>query len=237
MLTFIYYRRSWRFMVPLALAIGYSRIYNGVHYPSDVAAGLLIGAAFSFSGVITLNALWRQLGKKLFPVWHARLPDLARPRLEPAPAAAEPATRSLQWLRLAYILIASIFVARLIYLASGTILLSEDEAYQWLWSKYLALSYYSKPPGIALAHWAGTHLWGDTELGIRFMSAFFTAILSVVLLRFVARHTDGRTGFWFILISTAVPLLSVGSILMTVDSLTVFFWTLAMLAEIGRAHV
>ena len=27
---------------------------------------------------------------------------------------------------------------------------SEDEAYQWLWSKHLALSYYSKPPMIAM---------------------------------------------------------------------------------------
>ena len=36
------------------------------------------------------------------------------------------------------------------YLASGTIQLSQDEAYQWVWSKHLALSYYSKPPGIAL---------------------------------------------------------------------------------------
>jgi hypothetical protein len=35
------------------------------------------------------------------------------------------------------------------HLASGIIELSEDEAYQWVWSKHLAMSYYSKPPMIA----------------------------------------------------------------------------------------
>lgn len=79
MITFIYYRRSWRFMVPLALAISFSRIYNGVHYPGDVLAGLLLGATYAFSGVVTLNAIWGSLGKKLFPGWHSRLPNLALP--------------------------------------------------------------------------------------------------------------------------------------------------------------
>ena len=75
-ITFIYYRRSWRFMVPLALAVSFSRIYNGVHYPSDVLVGLLLGATYAFSGVITLNVLWGSLGKKLFPAAHSRLPTL-----------------------------------------------------------------------------------------------------------------------------------------------------------------
>ena len=82
MITLIYYRRSWRFMVPLALAISFSRIYNGVHYPSDVLAGLLLGAIYALSGVITLNALWGSLGRKLFPGWHDRLPNLALPKVE-----------------------------------------------------------------------------------------------------------------------------------------------------------
>ncbi len=229
LITFIYYRRSWRFMVPLALAVAFSRIYNGVHYPSDVLVGLLLGATYAFSGVVALSVLWHWLGKRLFPLWQARLPNLAAPELQPAPTA-EVATRDGQWLRLGCLLIAAIFFARLAYLASGTILLSEDEAYQWLWSKHLALSYYSKPFGIALAQWVGTHLWGDTAFGVRFLSPVLAAILGVVLLRFVARHTDGRTGFWFVAICAVVPLIAVGAILMTVDPLTVFFWTLAMLA-------
>ena len=39
MVLFFFYRKSWRFMLPMALAISFSRVYNGVHYPSDVLAG------------------------------------------------------------------------------------------------------------------------------------------------------------------------------------------------------
>ena len=86
-------------------------------------------------------------------------------------------------------------IASWIYLASGTIQLSQDEAYQWVWSKHLALSYYSKPPGIALIQFAGTSLFGDNEFGVRFFSPLFAAILSVMVLRFLAREISARAGF------------------------------------------
>lgn len=229
-LTLIYFRKSWRFMLPLALAISFSRVYNGVHYPTDVLAGFALGAVYAFSGVVALNALWNTVGRKLFPIWQPCLPNLALPKLEPRPGETPLAQLDRQWLTLGCIAIGGILLARLAYIASGTILLSEDEAYQWLWSKHLALSYYSKPLGIAVAQWIGTHLWGDTAFGIRFLSPTLAAILSLVTMRFVAKQTDGRTGFWFVLICAVVPLISVGAFLMTVDPLTVFFWTLAMLA-------
>ena len=42
-------------VVPLASAVAYSRVYTGVHYPSDVAAGAAIGVA---SGVIATRLPW-----------------------------------------------------------------------------------------------------------------------------------------------------------------------------------
>ena len=35
-------------LVPLASAVGYSRVYTGVHYPSDVIAGAAVGAGLAF---------------------------------------------------------------------------------------------------------------------------------------------------------------------------------------------
>src|SRR5208282_1331509 len=121
-------------------------------------------------------------------------------------------------------------IARWLYLASGVVELSEDEAYQWLWSKHLALSYYSKPPGIALIQFAGTSLFGNTAFGVRFFSPLFTAIASVMMLRFLAREMSARAGFWLLLIVSATPLLSAGAILMTIDPPLVLCWTWAFVA-------
>jgi 4-amino-4-deoxy-L-arabinose transferase-like glycosyltransferase len=46
--------------------------------------------------------------------------------------------------------------------------LSADEAYYWLWSKHLAAGYFDHPPMIAWLIRAGTALFGDTPLGVRF---------------------------------------------------------------------
>jgi hypothetical protein len=135
-----------------------------------------------------------------------------------------------RWLLLGYLLTALLLVFRLGYIASGTIELSNDEAYQWLWSKHLALSYFSKPPGIAFLQFAGTALWGDTQFGVRFFSPVFAAVLSIVVLRFMAREAGARAGFLLLLIVTSAPLLSMGAILMTIDPPLVLCCTLAMIA-------
>jgi 4-amino-4-deoxy-L-arabinose transferase-like glycosyltransferase len=127
-------------------------------------------------------------------------------------------------------LIAALFVTRLFYIGSGKIELSEDEAYQWLWSKHLALSYYSKPPMIAFAQLIGTSIWGDHEIGVRFLSPVLSALFGVVILRFMAREVSAVAGFWIVAMCSAALLPAVGSTLMTVDPLLVSFWTGAMIA-------
>ncbi len=238
MVCFIFYRRSWRFMVPAAALVSFSRVYNGVHYPGDVIAGAILGAGCAAATVWSVDGLWRRLGRRWFPLWWQKLPSLMLPDTqvpdEAAASSGDPLARESQlnryWLRLGYIFIGSLLLFRLGYLASGIIELSKDEAYQWLWSKHLALSYYSKPPGIALIQFLGTSIWGDTQLGVRFFSPVFAAILSVVMLRFLARETSARLGFLLLVIVTGAPLMSVGTILMTIDPPLVLCWTLAMIA-------
>jgi 4-amino-4-deoxy-L-arabinose transferase-like glycosyltransferase/membrane-associated phospholipid phosphatase len=241
MILFIFYRRSLRFMLPLALAVSFSRVYNGVHYPGDVLVGALVGAGYAVAGAIALQTAWQWIGKKWFPLWHQELPSLLNPksdieslRFNLRDPDAEPRTPNSEidqhWLYLGYILICLLLVARWLYFTAGIIELSEDEAYQWLWAKHLALSYYSKPPGIALIQFAGNALFGDTQLGVRFFSPLFGAVLSVMLLRFLAREINARIGFWLLLIITATPLLSAGAILMTIDPPLVLCWTWALIA-------
>jgi undecaprenyl-diphosphatase len=76
MVLYLFYHRSWRFMLPLVLAVSLSRLYNGVHYPSDVLAGALIGAGYSIAAIILLQMTWQFFGSKWFPHWHAQVPSL-----------------------------------------------------------------------------------------------------------------------------------------------------------------
>ncbi len=224
---FLFYRRSLRFMLPLALGVSFSRIYNGMHYPSDVLAGAILGTGYAIAGTIALQAIWNFAGRKWFSRWHQRMPSLLEAKIKPE---AETQGSGIEWLRLGYCLIVLMLVGRWCYLASGLIQLSEDEAYQWVWSKHLALSYYSKPFGIALIQFAGTSLLGDTGLGVRFFSPLFAAILGFIMLRFLARELGPRPAFWMLLIVTATPLLDVGTVLMTIDPPLVLCWTWAMIA-------
>jgi 4-amino-4-deoxy-L-arabinose transferase-like glycosyltransferase/membrane-associated phospholipid phosphatase len=227
--AFIYYRRSLYFMLPLALTVSFSRIYNGVHYPSDVLAGAVIGAGCGAVMAWTADALWRWAGVRWFPIWHAQLPSLLSPAARPAATDDNsPSILDRQWIHLGWVIIGFLLLVRLAYLAAGVVELSEDEAYQWIWSKHLALSYYSKPLLIALVQFAGTHLWGDSQFGVRFFSPVISAVLSVVMLRFMAREAGGRTAFFVMVILNVTPLMALGSMLMTIDPLSVLFWTAAM---------
>jgi membrane-associated phospholipid phosphatase len=232
MVFLVYYRRTVRAMLPLALLVCFSRVYNGVHYPGDVLAGAVLGAGYSAAVIWLCDALWQFLGPRWFPLWKGQLPSLIHPVAGPAgpDTAGGQKVRDAQWLRLGYLLAAFLLLVRLAWLASGRIELSEDEAYQWLWSKHPALSYYSKPLLIACAQFLGTHLWGDNEFGVRFFSPVIAAIMSILVLRFMAREAGGRTAFVLLLVMTACPLLALGSVVMTVDPLSVLFWTTALLA-------
>lgn len=234
-----FYRRAAWVVAAIGSAVGFSRIYNGVHYPSDVIAGWFMGAAIGAGGVWLIEQLWQGGFRRAFPLWWRHLPSLVKPEFHAdalAYQANEPpirhpdAVRERQWLRLGYLLIAVLLLARLGYLAAGVIELSEDEAYQWIWSKHLALAYFSKPPLIAYLQWIGTHLWGDTQFGVRFLSPVISALTSALVLRFMAREVNARAACWLVLMLTATPIMAAGSLLMTIDPPTVLSWTGAMIA-------
>ncbi len=76
MALFLFYRRSLWFMLPLALGVSFSRLYNGVHYPSDVLAGALLGAGWAVAVAVAVELIWRRFGKKYLPRAFAQIPSL-----------------------------------------------------------------------------------------------------------------------------------------------------------------
>ncbi len=137
---------------------------------------------------------------------------------------------SRRWLWWGYLVLGGLLAWRLFYIGSGLIELSQDEALYWLQSKHHDLSYYSKPPLTAYTQLVGTWLWGDNDFGVRFFSPVLSAITGFICLRFSARVISARLGFVLVLVANTMPLLAVGSTLMTIDPLSVLFWTAAMIS-------
>jgi 4-amino-4-deoxy-L-arabinose transferase-like glycosyltransferase len=102
-----------------------------------------------------------------------------------------------------------------------------DEAYFWVWSKHFALSYRDKGPLVAWTIAAGTHLFGDTVFGVRFFAVLLSGGTAFQLFRLAERLYDDRVALWSVVVAGIIPMFSVGSILMTIDPLSVFFWAWA----------
>ena len=137
-------------------------------------------------------------------------------------------------------LIMAVFAAlRLWIVLCGRLDLVQDEAQYWDWSRNLQLSYYSKGPLIAWVIAAGTGLFGDTELGVRFFAvignlaaqAFIYALPAVVFQR-------PRVGLIALLMAASMPLFIASGVLMTTDNPLLVCWCAALfcLACIGEGR-
>ncbi|MDQ6655142.1 MAG: glycosyltransferase family 39 protein [Verrucomicrobiota bacterium] len=110
----------------------------------------------------------------------------------------------------------------------GTADLSFDEAHYWMWSERLAPAYFSKGPGVAYTIWSSAALFGANEFGVRFWSPLLGAGTSLLLYYLTRRLFSDVTAFWAVLALNVTPIFNIGSFVMTIDPLSIFFWTAAM---------
>ena len=110
----------------------------------------------------------------------------------------------------------------------GTTDLSFDEAHYWMWAERLAPAYFSKGPGVAFAIWSSTAIFGDNEFGVRFWSPVLGAGTSLLLYYLARRLFSDLTAFWLVIALNVTPIFNIGSFVMTIDPLSIFFWTAAM---------
>ncbi|CAA7613149.1 4-amino-4-deoxy-L-arabinose transferase and related glycosyltransferase of PMT family [Candidatus Terasakiella magnetica] len=112
-------------------------------------------------------------------------------------------------------------------------LLSGDEAYYWLWSRHLQLSYYDHP---AMAAWwmaASTAVFGSSELAIRLPAIVATAVVTVLLYDTTRiAFDDAKAGLWAALWVNTTILFGAAGVMATPDSPLLVFWALALWAMI-----
>jgi len=135
-------------------------------------------------------------------------------------------TRAFGPLLVAAAILGALTLFRLWYVTR--IELVPDEAYYWVWSKHLAASYRDKGPAVAWVIALGNWLFGDTVFGVRFFAVMFSAGTSWQLFVLARRLAGERSALWCLILANIIPLLAVGSLLMTIDILSLFCWAWGM---------
>jgi 4-amino-4-deoxy-L-arabinose transferase-like glycosyltransferase len=146
-------------------------------------------------------------------------------------AADAPTDRAAKLTAFAVVLAALFFALRL--LAASRSGLFFDEAYYWQWSTNLQAGYFDHPPAIAWLIRIGTLLFGNTSLGVRFVSALTAPLTALVLWIIVLRLTgDRRAAAWVAIFAslTGAALLSLAAL---PDGPTALFWLCAAFALIA----
>ena len=76
-LCFFGRRAAWTF--GLASLVGYSRIYTGSHWPSDVVTSAFLAFGTTLMLMALAERLWQRAGRRLLPQMHALHPSLLAP--------------------------------------------------------------------------------------------------------------------------------------------------------------
>ena len=107
---------------------------------------------------------------------------------------------------------------------NATLPLSGDEAYYWVWSHILQLSYHDHPPAIALAIRATTAVLGDTVYGIRLVAALCVTGSLFFIWRLTSTVYGGEAPLWALGLGFILPMTQMGYVLATPDAPLVLFW-------------
>ncbi|NDA25558.1 MAG: phospholipid carrier-dependent glycosyltransferase [Verrucomicrobia bacterium] len=104
-----------------------------------------------------------------------------------------------------------------------------DEAHYWECGRSLDWSHYGKGPGAAFVIRMFTWLLGDWVWVVRLPAVLLAAGTGWLIFLLGRTFYDDRVGLVAVVAASVMPLFAVGSILMTIDPLSVFFWAAAAL--------
>ncbi len=100
--------------------------------------------------------------------------------------------------------------------------LSYDEAYYWMYSKFLDWGYYDHPPIVAISIWLGTLIFGDNEFGVRSMFMLYQMGTFYLLMKLI----KPKKLVYMVCLFLAMPLLNLNGFVAIPDGPIMFFTTL-----------
>jgi dolichol-phosphate mannosyltransferase len=137
-------------------------------------------------------------------------------------------------------LVAISFLLRLFYI--GQVELLPEDSYYWNYSQHLDLGYLDHPPMVAWLIWLGTHVFGQTEFGVRIGALCCAGVAAFFSYR-LTRNLFGEDSAWVALaLLQVMPFFFLAGLLMTPDapltaawSATLYFLERALLGGQARA--
>jgi 4-amino-4-deoxy-L-arabinose transferase-like glycosyltransferase len=109
---------------------------------------------------------------------------------------------------------------------SALIPINADEAYYWVWSHHLQLSYYDHPAGVAWVFYLG-HFLEPFANAVRWPAIIIGHLTLLIWIKILERHLPLENMRWFILLMLFSPFMGAGSLLVTPDIPLMFFWSLS----------
>ncbi len=131
--------------------------------------------------------------------------------------------------RFFWIFLGATTLFRLIYISLPNLV--PQEAYYWLYSKHLALSYFDHPPLSAWTIALCTYLGGDIHFFVRLGAVLYSAASAIViylLAKVVLR--SNRLAFWTVLLMNCSVVFAIGAVIFTPDTPMILFWALVILS-------
>jgi len=120
-----------------------------------------------------------------------------------------------------------ILIGRLIIIPFSGVM--PQDAYYYMYSRHMSLSYFDHPAGVAVLLKAGTFLLGNTPAAVKFC-AFFTSLLSLfVIYRLALQFYSKQRALIFICILGCTPMFGILSWIVTPDVPMMLCWALAVL--------
>ena len=124
---------------------------------------------------------------------------------------------------------AAVFLASVCFnfFYNATLPLHFDEAYYWIWSNHLQLSYFDHPPMIGWLIRLAT-FWGDAEWQIRLVPLLCMTMTGLLLWNLANDMFGDRVATKALLIFLLSPLVQIGFSLATPDAPLILGWTAAV---------